>query len=63
MISRKHDKSADILALGVTMFILLTGEFPFVGRNAQKLFEDINESINQIDSLLLPDANKVSKKA
>lgn len=65
LITKKHDKSADIWALGVTLFTLLIGEFPFVGRNVNQLIEDINgrKNQNQKDSLFFPELDKVSKEA
>lgn len=65
LISKKHDKSADIWSLGVTFFILLFGEFPFVGRNVKELIENIKSRMNQnqIDSLSFPELDSISKEA
>lgn len=63
LISRKHDKSADMWALGVTLFILLTGEFPFVGKNVNQLIEDINGQITQKKSFLFQGLKTVSNEA
>lgn len=55
--SKLHDKSADMWALGVTLFILLSGELPFVGRNAKQFMNDIESRLNENNNLLSELAN------
>ena len=48
---KPHDRSLDLWSLGVTMFVLLTGEMPFIGNSAESLLNNIHKVIEKFDEL------------
>lgn len=62
--SKLHDKSADMWALGVTLFMLLAGEIPFYGKNAKQLLDDIESRTKRQGGIsACPELNNSSKEA
>lgn len=63
-ITRKHDyegRPVDIWALGVLLYVMLTGEFPFRGTNEQDLYARIQRGQYKNHELLTGDALKIVK--
>ena len=41
VLNRSYNEKCDIWSAGVVLYVMLTGNFPFVGKTSQKLFENI----------------------
>ena len=41
VLNKSYNEKCDIWSAGVVLYVLLTGNFPFVGKTSQKLFESI----------------------
>ena len=48
-------------SLGVIMYLLLVGKFPFTGKSREEIFENIKE--NDYDKNILYDNKNISKEA
>ena len=57
--NQKHDRSCDIWSLGVTIFVALSGKFPFVGADKTRLKADQERKLNSSSLLYFNEAFRV----
>ena len=60
VIDRKYNEKCDLWSLGVIMYVLLKGKFPFGGSEKQQIFKNIKKGVYDITS---PPFDKVSNEA
>lgn len=60
VIDKKYNEKCDIWSLGVIMYVLLKGKFPFVGNDRDQIFANIKKGIFDITS---PPFDQISKEA
>ena len=60
VIEKKYDKKCDLWSLGVIMYVLLKGKFPFGGQGKDEIFKNIKKGHFDIES---PPFDRISNEA
>ena len=61
VLEKNYNEKCDMWSLGVIMYLLLVGKFPFTGKSREEIFENIKE--NDYDKNILYDNKNISKEA
>ena len=61
VLEKNYNEKCDMWSIGVIMYLLLVGKFPFTGKSREEIFENIKD--NNYDKNILYDNKNISKEA
>ena len=61
VLDKNYNEKCDMWSLGIIMYLLLVGKFPFTGKNGDEIFENIKKC--EYDKKVLYDNKNISKEA